>query len=85
MKIASIIKFPKSFNVNVCHDADEGVWVAECEELGLVTEAPTYEELTQRVWDIAPDLYRMNGLGENPEHLRLSFNHQQSYSERIAL
>lgn len=85
MKIASIIKFPKSFNVNVCRDADEGVWVAECEDLGLVTEAPTYEELTQRVWDIAPDLYRMNGLGENPEHLRLSFNHQQSYSERIAL
>ncbi|HBK82405.1 MAG TPA: hypothetical protein DDZ41_02225 [Flavobacterium sp.] len=25
-----------------------GIWTAECDELGLVTEADSYEELTQR-------------------------------------
>ncbi|SUG74639.1 Domain of uncharacterised function (DUF1902) [Salmonella enterica subsp. enterica] len=39
------------FTVNVIHDGD--VWVATCDELGLVTEAPDYESLTQRVWDVA--------------------------------
>ncbi len=73
------------FNVNVSHDHDENVWVAVCDALGLVTEAPTYEELTGRVWEIAPELYEMNGFGINPSRMRLSFNQEQSWSDRVAL
>ncbi|MEY8887221.1 DUF1902 domain-containing protein [Klebsiella pneumoniae] len=53
--------------------------------LGLVTEAATYEELTERVWEVAPELYEMNGFGGNPSRISLSFNQEQSYSDRIAL
>lgn len=60
---ATVVSFSRSFDVNVCHDHDDNVWVAECDALGLVTEAPTYEELTERVWQIAPELYEMNGFG----------------------
>ncbi|EDS8889484.1 DUF1902 domain-containing protein [Salmonella enterica] len=55
----------KTFDVKVYHDHDENVWVAECDALGLVTEASTYEELTERVWLIAPELYKLNGFGGN--------------------
>jgi len=49
-----------------------------------VTKAATYEELTGRVREIAPALYVMNGLGSNPARISLSFNQEQSYSDRIA-
>ncbi|WP_256125185.1 DUF1902 domain-containing protein [Photorhabdus luminescens] len=50
-----------SFVVKVTHD---DMWIAECDELGLVTEAKTYDELTERVWEIVPELYEMD-LGSN--------------------
>ncbi len=80
-----ILKFSQPFNVEVCHDHEENVWVAQCDDLGLVTEADTYEELTQRVWEVAPELYEMNGFTGNPARIRLSFTQEQSYQDRIAL
>ncbi|WP_434524968.1 DUF1902 domain-containing protein [Photorhabdus asymbiotica] len=71
-----------SFVVKVTHD---DVWIAECDELGLVTEAKTYDELTARVWEIVPELYEMNGLGNNPDSMKISFVQEQSYDSRIAL
>lgn len=82
---ASVVSFSRPFDVKVCHDHDENVWVAECDALGLVTEASTYEELTERVWAIAPELYEMNGFGRNLARIRLSFTQEQSYSDRVAL
>ena len=85
MRKSAVVMFSRPFDVNVCHDHEDNVWVAQCDALGLVTEAATYEELTERVWEIAPELYVMNGLGSNPARISLSFNQEQSYSERIAL
>lgn len=87
MRKDTVVKlaFSRPFDVSVSHDIDENVWVAVCDELGLVTEASSYEELTERVWEIAPELYEMNGLGTNPRNITLSFNQEQAYSERLAL
>lgn len=85
MRTSTVVQFSRPFNVSVSHDIEENVWVAVCDALGLVTEAPTYEELTLRVWEVAPELYEMNGLGKNPGCIKLSFNQEQSYSEHIAL
>ncbi|ENY3730730.1 TPA: DUF1902 domain-containing protein [Enterobacter cloacae] len=85
MRESAVVMFSRPFDVNVCHDHEDNVWVAQCDALGLVTEAATYEELTERVWEIAPQLYVMNGLGSNPARISLSFNQEQSYSDRIAL
>ncbi|WP_431612837.1 DUF1902 domain-containing protein [Enterobacter chengduensis] len=85
MRESTVVMFSRPFDVNVCHDHHENVWVAECDALGLVTEAATYEELTERVWEVAPELYELNGFGGNPSRISLSFNQEQSYSDRIAL
>ena len=81
----AVFRFSKPFDVSIRHDRQENVWIAECDELGLVTEANTCEELKERVWALAPELYEMNGLGQHPEHIRLSFTQIQSRSDRIAL
>ena len=52
-------------NVSVC----EGIWTAECNALGLVTEAQSYEELTRRALEIAPELAELN----NVENFKLRF------------
>ncbi|EKK5564431.1 DUF1902 domain-containing protein [Enterobacter hormaechei] len=73
MRETAVVMFSRPFDVNVCHDHEDNEWVAQCDAPGLVTEARTYEELTDRVCEIAPELYVMNGLGSNPAHLSLSF------------
>lgn len=57
----------KDLLVNV--SVSEGIWTAECDELGLVTEAENYEELMQRALDIAPELAELNHV----ENFRLRF------------
>ena len=37
-------------DLSVC----DGIWTAKCDELGLVTEAASYDELTERAGAIAP-------------------------------
>ncbi|MBC8946776.1 MULTISPECIES: DUF1902 domain-containing protein [Xenorhabdus] len=72
----------ESFVVNVIHD---DMWIAECDELGLVTEAKTYDELIEKVWEIAPELYEINGLGDQSEVIRLKFVQEQSSDSRVVL
>jgi hypothetical protein len=50
------------YMAEVVFDAESGIWVATCEELSVTTEAPSYEELTARVWEIAPEIAEMNGI-----------------------
>ncbi|EJZ0950375.1 TPA: DUF1902 domain-containing protein [Escherichia coli] len=71
------------YTVNVLHDGD--VWVATCDELGLVTEAPDYESLTERVWDVAGDMLVENGIDQDVESLRFSFVQEQVSDDRMAL
>lgn len=50
----------------------DGIWTAECDALGLVTEADDLDTLKGRVWEIAPDLAARNEVGD-PSSLRLRF------------
>jgi hypothetical protein len=57
---------------------DEDTWIAVSDKIGLVTEAPTYEALVERVRLLAPELIRDN-LGivpdsEHPAHLHFLHN-----------
>ncbi len=52
--------------VSVC----DGIWTAECDDLGLVTEADTYEALTDRVREIAPELAELNNRAFGSARLR---------------
>lgn len=69
--------------VNIYHDNE--VWVATCDDLGLVTEATDYESLTERVWEVAEDLLDENDIDQPFETLRLSFVQNQVADDRMAL
>ncbi|MBS0557463.1 MAG: DUF1902 domain-containing protein [Proteobacteria bacterium] len=73
----------RRFVVKVTHT--DGVWIAECEELGLVTEADSFDALTERAWQIAPELAAENGLGTDAAGMHLLFQHEQSAPELLAL
>ena len=47
---------PRSITAQAFWDPDAGVWVATSEEIGLVTEAPTVEELRSKLPVMAADL-----------------------------
>lgn len=53
----------------------DGIWIAENDDLGLVTEAKSYDDLTERVWEIAPELAELNELDVDVEDMRISFQH----------
>lgn len=55
--------------VSVC----DGIWTAECDALGLVTEAESYEALTERARQIAPELAELNNFGLAPVRLRFLY------------
>lgn len=57
-----------------------GLWTAECDALGLVTEADNYETLVERAWEIAPELAELNAVGVDAEKLRLRFSHETTAS-----
>jgi hypothetical protein len=56
---------------------DEDMWIAVADKIGLVTEAPSYEALVERVRLLAPELIRDNlGIIPDSEHpARLHFLH----------
>lgn len=49
MRESAVVMFSRPFDVNVCHDHEDNKRVAQSDAPGLVTEARTYEELTDRV------------------------------------
>ncbi len=65
----SLPNFTKEKQLTVNVSVFEGIWTAECDALGLVTEAQNYEELTQRALEIASELAELN----NVENFRLRF------------
>lgn len=53
------------YRVFVDYDEEADVWfVTESDVPGLVTEAPTYPELCQKIFGLAPELFELNGHGE---------------------
>lgn len=61
------------FDVQVAHDPEAGVYVAVCDELGLVTEAATKEALTDAAMALVPELIQENNLGRPGEHYCVEF------------
>ncbi|MDO8351484.1 MAG: DUF1902 domain-containing protein [Gallionella sp.] len=74
--MSNIIAFIKPLAVTITHD--EGMWVAACDALFLATEAETFEALTARVWELAPDMIEANDLSLDPKSLRFDFQYTQS-------
>ena len=56
---------------------DNGIWTAECDVLGLVTEADTYEALIERVWLIAPELAELNNVEFHVDNMCFHFYHEE--------
>jgi len=71
-----------TFTFEITHDEDSGMWVAVCDDLSTATEAETYEALTKRVWEIAPDMALENGLNVPVDCLRLRFEHVE-FADRL--
>ena len=63
----------KPFIVQIIHQGS--VWIGICDELGLVSEANNYQQLTTSIHSLAKELYIDNQLGKNSKDLRLSFVH----------
>ena len=59
-----------AFVVQVIHDPRAGCWIATNDDLPVATEAPTLEELIERVWAIAPEIAELNRI---PGALHLRF------------
>jgi hypothetical protein len=72
------------FIANVIFDAEGGVWVASCDALHVATEAPSYEAVTARFWEIAPEIALANGLVFDGTS-RIQFRHVEDAASRIAL
>jgi hypothetical protein len=52
---------------------EDGAWIAINDDLPIATEASTYDELVERVQEIAPEIAVLNGWVRDPEELRLRF------------
>ena len=50
-----------SFNIEVIYDAGADVWVAACDEIGLVTEEKSREAVIARANLVIPELIAANG------------------------
>lgn len=51
------------YTIDAFWDTESGVWVATSDEvLGLATEAPTIEQLTQKLHIMIPELIQVNQL-----------------------
>ena len=72
------------FVVNVIFDAECGMWVASCDALHTVTEASSYEALTARFWEIAPEVALANGVAFDSSS-RVQFRHLEDAASRIAM
>lgn len=48
----------------VSRDEETSVWIAECEEIGLVLESESYDVLIERIHTAVPEQLRLNGHGQ---------------------
>lgn len=70
------------FVAEVVFDVESGMWVASCDELSVATEAPSYEAVTERFWEIAPEIAHDNGI-DFDESSRIQFRHVEGAAGRI--
>lgn len=54
---------PDTRHVSATYDPESQVWWAESDDIvGLVSEAPTLDELVERVLAVVPELLQANGV-----------------------
>ncbi|MDR3149535.1 MAG: DUF1902 domain-containing protein [Oscillospiraceae bacterium] len=63
--------------VNLNWDDDAQVWYSECDNVPLVFEDASLDELIRRVTEAAPELLELNGLPKSP-HLCFALNRELS-------
>jgi hypothetical protein len=78
----NVISFPSTVAVKVIHDPEDGMWIAECDALHLVTEAPSFDALVARVQEVAPECIEANAFPFPLASLRLRFEFEQGLAER---
>ena len=74
----------KPFVVNVVFDGECGMWVASCDALHVATEASSYEAVTARFWEIAPEIALGSGIAFDASS-RIQFCHVEDAASRIAM
>jgi hypothetical protein len=65
------------FIVDVTFDPESGYYMAVCDAIGLVTEAPTHDALQERVMLIAEELAVENGVMKRGESAVFTFAERQ--------
>ncbi len=78
-------KLGATYVAEVVHDPESGMWVAACDALSVATEAPTYDALTERFWEIAPEVAAENGVAFDVATARVDFIHATTGPERDLL
>jgi len=68
----------KEITINISYYPDDGTWLAECDEIGLVTESKNYDALVSRALEIVPELALENGVIQKNEQLTASFVQKHS-------
>lgn len=72
------------FVAEVVFDAESGMWVASCDALCIATEAPSYEAVISRFWEVAPEIAADNGISFD-ENSRVEFRHIEDAATRKTL
>lgn len=80
-----LINPPYIVEVSLDNESGESWWVGTCDELHLVTEGRTYEELQQRVWEVAPEMHELQGHGKETDNIRISFVQTESQAQHQLL
>ena len=66
----------RNFVVEVTFDPESSMWVGVCSDIGLVTEAETFEALEHRAMLIAQELAIDNGAMTADDTARFFFQHE---------
>ena len=61
----------KVFKISAQWDPVAGVWWCSNGELPVTTEAPTFDQLVERVMEIAPEIAELNGIGPRGEEIEI--------------
>jgi uncharacterized protein DUF1902 len=65
-----------TFVVSVLQDAETHCWIGTSDDIPLATEAPTLDQLIERVWLIAPEVADLNGVPARDMRLRFVMDTQ---------
>lgn len=68
----------KKFTVHAAFDAEAKVWWGSNDELPLTTEAASFDQLMDRVMEIAPEIATLNGLAAEGEEVQIHFTADRS-------